>query len=171
MLCFNIRVLDFTCIHRPKPSLLPAAPPLGRVRISPRNVAPPDSSRPLTPGSTAPSFLLFRPVSISLSLFPQNYASIRPLFSATPPNRVLFNWWDVCAFPCTYKHAHRRPQAFFLLPFSLPTARACVRFLPSLSTPPSRVFFSRCFSTAARILGIARSFVRVAGRVCFAGEH
>ena len=70
---FNIRVLDFTCIHPPTPNPQRNLPPTG------------DSSPGRRTWNPSPSILL-----------PRNCTPIRPfLFPATPSNRVLFNWWNV----------------------------------------------------------------------------
>lgn len=72
---FNIRVLDFTCIHPPTPNPQRNLPPTG------------DSSPGRRTWNPSPSIFL-----------PRNCTPIRPfLFPATPSNRVLFNWWNVSA--------------------------------------------------------------------------
>lgn len=83
-LCFNIRVLDFTCIHPPTPNPLP--------RPAPPKTSP--NGRQLSRAQNVEPF----PLHLSPHLPPpRNCTPIRPLFSATPSNRVLFNWWDVSA--------------------------------------------------------------------------
>ena len=180
-LCFNIRVLDFTCIHRPwwtyAPSATPARkfqPPLRRRagRHVPysfvRNVEPfcmfslslslslPCSlslffSRTLLPPASLPRrVLLSHTLSRTLSTFlSRNCTPIRPLFSATPSNRVLFNWWDVCAFPCAYtaRSSSFSRQCTFSLPVLSLFLRRFISFFSSL------FFFSFFF-----FLSLSRSF-------------
>lgn len=96
-LCFNIRVLDFTCIHPPTPNPLP--------RPAPPKTSP--NGRQLSRAQNVEPF----PLHLSPHLPPpRNCTPIRPLFSATPSNRVLFNWWDVSA---------RNTHAQFFSPFRL----------------------------------------------------
>lgn len=139
--------------------------------------------------SFRPSFSRALPLRISLSPFlSRNCTPIRPLFSATPSNRVLFNWWDVCAFPCAYTYilslSLLRILAFFLCRWFLFFSRSvffffylsfafvsslCLCYHTTLLSLPTHdsftfsLFHDRCFSTAARILGVATKEQRNGG--------
>lgn len=122
-----------------------------------------------TPSKTSPTALhatlpsAYLPIFLFLPL-PLFCTPIRPLFSATPSNRVLFNWWDGLRVSV---RVHTRTQThtifFFYLLSTL--ARSSSSSTSSLFHVSARCspFLDRCFSTQHEFLGIVPSFVTSRG--------